>query len=193
MTDSLGNDTVIYFQKVTFPNPNNPPTYNFYETQRIAYQGSQSSNNVLQTINTCYNGSASPCTATTITNTSAPLISRRTQLVAYPDNTANVSEHDQFFNVYGPSEQDDYDYATGAPASSPMRRVITPLSVFNVPLSITICNGSGTSAACSMSASGSSTGTVVAHTTFAYDETAVVAPTATTPPHVSLPNPHANP
>src|SRR5260370_35500492 len=73
-----------------------------------------------------------------------------------------------------------------------MRRVITPLGVFNVPLSITICNGSGTSTACYSSASGSSTGTVVAQTTFAYDETAVVAPTGTTPQHVSLPNPHGN-
>src|SRR5260370_1221616 len=69
-----------------------------------------------------------------------------------------------------------------------MRRVITPLGVFNVPLSITICNGSGTSTACYSSASGSSTGTVVAQTTFAYDETAVVAPTGTTPQHVSLPH-----
>ena len=177
---TAANQTVIQFQGI-------------YETQRQTYQGS-TSGALLQTINTCYNGAASPCTGTAIA-----LITRRTQLVAYPDNTGQVCKHDQFFDTYGlPTEQDDYDYGTGAPASTPLRKVITVFNrnltngIVSMPSSITVCNGAGTSTACT-GPSGSSTGTVVGQTTFAYDETAVVAPTGTSPQHISITGSRGNP
>lgn len=174
-TDPIGNDKVIQFQGI-------------YETQRQTYQGSSTSGQLLQTINTCYNGAASPCTGTAI----AFPITRRTQLIAYPDNTGKVCKHDQFFDTYGlQTEQDDYDYGNGAPAATVMRKVIPVYNhsltngIVSMPSSITICNGTGTSTACT-GPSGSSTGTVVGQTTFAYDETPVVAPTGTSPQHVSI-------
>jgi len=165
-TTPTANQTIIDFQGL-------------YETKRVTYQGS-SSGTLLQTINTCYNGAASPCTTTAVT---LP-ITRRTQLVAYPDNTGKVCEHDQYFNTYGlQTEQDDYDYGTGAPATTPLRKAITVYDtaltngIVSMPNSITICNGSGTSSACT-GPSGSSTGTVVAQTTYAYDQT---TPTTSNP------------
>jgi|SRR5579883_470385 len=186
VVDPQGNNTVAQFQGI-------------YETQRQTYQLISGTQALLQTINTCYNGAASPCTGTAIT---LP-ISRRTQLVAYPDNTGSVCKHDQFFDSYGlQTELDDYDYGSGAPSSSPTRRQITVYNrsltngIVSMPSSTTICNGSGTSTACT-GPSGSPTGTVVAQTIFCYDEAtpsgsttcgAAGSPTATssTPQHVSI-------
>jgi RHS repeat-associated protein len=166
ITDPQGNQTNINFQGI-------------YETLRQVYQGT-TSGTLLQTINTCYNGAASPCTATFVT---LP-ITRRTQLVALPSNTGKVCEHDQYFNVYGlQTEQDDYDYGSGAPASISFRKAIivydTALTnnIVGMPSSVTTCNGTGTSSSCT-GPSGSSTGTVAAQTTYAYDQT---TPTTSNP------------
>lgn len=151
-TTPTANQTIIDFQGL-------------YETKRVTYQGS-SSGQLLQTINTCYNGAASPCTTTSIT----AAITRRTQLIAYPDNSGKVCEHDQFFNTYGlQTEQDDYDYGNGAPASTPLRKIITVYNtaltngIVGMPSSITTTDGGGN---------------IKAQTTFAYDET---TPTTSSP------------
>ena len=161
ITDPQNNQTVIQFQGI-------------YETKRVTYQGSSSGGTLLQTINTCYNGAASPCTTIAIT----PPITRRTQLAAFPDNTGQVCEHDQFFNTYGlQTEQDDYDYGSGAPTLTALRKLTivynTSLTngIVNLPSSITTQDGNGNTKA---------------QTTFAYDETSVVAPTGASPQHVSI-------
>ncbi len=173
-TTPTANQTIIDFQGL-------------YETKRVTYQGS-SSGTLLQTINTCYNGAASPCTGAGI----ALPITHVSQLVAYPDNTGKVCEHDQFFNAYGlQTEQDDYDYGSGAPATTPLRKVITVYNtaltngIVSMPSSMTTCNGTGTSSACT-GPSGSSTGTVVAQITFAYDETTPITSSPVSPQWTSI-------
>src|SRR5437899_3801315 len=82
ITDPQNNQTVIQFQGI-------------YETQRKAYQGSST---LLQTVNTCYNGSAIPCTDIAVT---LP-ITRRT-VILQPDSGTLQSKSDTFFNTYATS------------------------------------------------------------------------------------------
>jgi RHS repeat-associated protein len=180
ITDPANKQTVVQFQGI-------------YETQRQTYDGSVGGT-LLQTINTCYNGAASPCTGAAI----GAQITRITQLVALPDNSGKVCKHDQFFNVYGlQTEQDDYDYGTGAPASTPLRKIITVYNtsltngIVGMPSSITLCNGAGSSSSCT-GPSGSSVGTVVAQTTFAYDEGSITSLSGT-PQHISITGSRGNP
>src|SRR5207245_7194965 len=77
------------------------------EAQRQVYQGSATSGTLMQTTNTCYNGSASPCASTAIT---LP-ITQRTVITILPGLTPLQSEHDDFWNTFGmPTEVDDYDF-----------------------------------------------------------------------------------
>jgi len=180
ITDPASKQMVVQFQGI-------------YETQRQTYDGSVGGT-LLQTMNTCYNGATSPCTGTAI----GTQITRRTQLIALPDNSGKVCKHDQFFNAYGlQTEQDDYDYGTGAPASTPLRKIITAYNtsltngIVDMPSSVTVCNGAGTSSSCT-GPSGSSTGTVVAQTTFAYDEGTITS-LSSTPQHISITGSRGNP
>src|SRR6267143_2869810 len=151
ITDPQNNQTVIQFQGI-------------YETQRKAYQGSQTGT-LLQTVNTCYNGSAIPCTDIAVT---LP-ISRRT-VILQPDSGTLQSKTDTFYNSYGlVTETDEYDFGSGAPPASPTRKtLITYASLGNGivdrPATITVCTASGSSSSCG------GTGTQVAQTTFTYDE-----------------------
>src|SRR5207249_10656447 len=76
-----------------------------------------------------------------------------------------------------PTEQDDYDYGSGAPATAPLRRVLTVYNrsltngIVSMPASITVQDGSGITKG---------------QTVFAYDETSVVVPTGTSPQHISI-------
>src|SRR6266480_3561016 len=187
--DSASNQTIIQFQGI-------------YETQRDVYQGSAPSftsvpipentlqtSNLLQETQTCYNGAAFPCTSTAIN----ARIMRKSQLVALPNNTGRVCKHDYFFDSYGlPVEQDDYDYGAGAPAASPFRKLITVYNrsltnnILDMPSSVTICNGTGSSSSCTTTGgSGSSTGTVVAQTTYNYDQ-GTPSPTSGIAQHASV-------
>ena len=162
VVDPLGNNTVVQFQGI-------------YETQRQVYTGAISSASLLETTNTCYNGSASPCTGTAIT---LP-ISKRTvisQLGAV--GTGLESEKVYSYNTYGlPTEEDDYDFGTtGTAPGGLLRKVITAYDtaltngILDKVSSITIENGSSA---------------LVAQTSFGYDAT---TPTATsgTPQHVAV-------
>jgi RHS repeat-associated protein len=180
-TDPQSNQTTVQFQGI-------------YETARQAYQGS-TSGTLLQTVNTCYNGATSPCTTAAVT---LP-ITRRTQLVALPNNTGKVCEHDQYFNAYGlQTEQDDYDYGTGAPATPALRKIVTVYNtaltngIVSMPSSVTTCNGTGTTSACT-GPSGSSTGTVVAQTTFSYDQTTPTTSNPVSPQWTSISGSRGNP
>jgi RHS repeat-associated protein len=68
VTDPANNQTVIQFQSVRVLDPTlgTEVTYGSFETQRKTYQGSSTSGTLLQTIDTCYNGSSIPCTPTAI-------------------------------------------------------------------------------------------------------------------------------
>ena len=160
-----GNQTAIQFMGL-------------YETQRLIYQGLISAGNLLQTVNTCYNGATSPCTTTAITT---PI----TQRTVTPQFGSGLQcKHVYSYNVKGSmTEQDDYDYASGTPTTVVREMFITYASLNNgissLPSTVTTCTGSGTDSDCN------SSGTKVAQTTYVYDEN---APTATsgTPQHINI-------
>jgi RHS repeat-associated protein len=136
-----------------------------YETQRDVYQGSIAPANLLRTWKTCYNGSAVPCTGTAVT----PPITRRTIIDQYGSNGLQC-KHDYFYNSSGgPTEQDDYDYGSLAPGLL-LRKTTTTYTASGNMQQVNVTNVGGT---------------VVAKTTYNYDETAVVA-TAGTPQHVAV-------
>jgi len=145
--DSAANQTVIQFQGI-------------YETERQTYQGSAGSGTLLQTVNTCYNGAASPCTATAIT---LP-ITQRTVTDQY-GTSGMQSKHNYVYNSVGVlTEQDDYDYNAGPPTSLLRQILVTYASLGNITAfrhAVTVKNGSGAT---------------VAQTNYNYDE---VSPTAT--------------
>jgi RHS repeat-associated protein len=161
ITDPQGNATQIQFQGI-------------YETERKVYQGSSTSGTLLLTTDTCYNGGASPCTATAITQP----ISQRTVITTLPNNLQ--SKHFDSFSAFGmPTESDDYDYGSGAPGALLLKTTITYASLGNIAAFqqvVTVYNGGGTQ---------------IAQTTYNYDET---TPTATSglAQHVAAPSSRGN-
>jgi len=155
VTDPQGNQTVIQFQGI-------------YETQRQAYQGT-TSGTLLETVNTCYNASSSPCTATVI---AAP-ITQRNVIGILPGASNLESEHIYKYNSNGSlTEQDDYDYGSGAPGALLKKTAITLAALVNLSAfrqQVTVTNG---------------TGTIVSQTIYNYDQTSAVV-TSGTPQHVS--------
>lgn len=158
VTDPQGNATVIQFQGI-------------YEAERQAYQGSSSTGTLLQTTNTCYNGSTSPCTATAVT---LP-ITRRTQVIQLPNSAGKQCEHDILYNSYGlVTEVDNYDYGSGG-IGLPIEKTLTTYAslgngIVDRPSSVIVEDAGSVTKA---------------QTTYAYDETSVVA-TSGTPQHVSV-------
>lgn len=151
VSDPAANQTVLQFQGI-------------YETQRQTYQGSSTSGTLLTTTNTCYNASASPCTATAIT---LPMTSRNviTQLGA----SGLFTQHTDNYNSFGlPLSTFDYDYKTALPFTTPLRSVTyTYASLGNITAfkqTTTVKNGAGVT---------------IAQTTYNYDQTAVAATTGT--------------
>jgi len=160
---NCGDQTVIDFQKDT-----GSYTANFFETQRLAYQGT-TTGTLLSTMITCFNasGTITPSTCPT-TAVSSPL-SRVTRFFYLPNSSGRVSETDAnygYISVPGyETEVDSYDYGAGAPPSTPLRKAITAYSAFGSrvqPTSVQIKDGSGN---------------VKASTTYSYDEQ---TPTGTT-------------
>jgi RHS repeat-associated protein len=105
VVDPLGNNTVLQFVG--------------YETQRKIYSGSST---LLETIDTCYNGASSPC----IAGTPATLpIAQRSVVTTIPGPGNLQSRHVDFYNSAGlPVETDDFDYGSGGPQSSPLRKTL---------------------------------------------------------------------
>lgn len=96
-----------------------------YETQRVVNQGSST---VLETVNTCYNGSASPCTGTAV---SLPILSK-TVTTILPGSSNLESKVASTYNIYGQlTEEDDYDFGSGAPASLLRKKLNTIQTVGN--------------------------------------------------------------
>ena len=160
ITDPQNNQTALIFQGL-------------YEVQRKVYQGS-TSGTLLKTVDTCYNGSASPCTTTAVY---LPI----TQLSAITSLPGSSTLKSQIVAMYNSSsgllgEVDQYDYGTGA-VGSLVRKTVTAYNtslgnnIQNRPSSVTIETPSG--------------GTV-AQTTYTYDEAGTLYATSNTPQHVAV-------
>lgn len=181
MTDpsTSNNQTVINFQSVA--SVAGGPT-SFYETERKIYQGS-TSGTLLKTIYTCYNGAASPCNSTAI---SQP-ISQVAVISQWAGTGGLESETNTEYNTYGlVTENDEHAYASGAPGAITRETVTTYAALGNgivsMPASVAVEDGSGN---------------IKAETFYCYDEAtpsgtsscgATGSPTATsgTPQHVAV-------
>ncbi|MDP9266938.1 MAG: hypothetical protein M3P27_01255 [Acidobacteriota bacterium] len=165
-TDPAGNQTVLNFQVVYASSPTQRQD-GFYETQRQTYQGAST---LLQTVNTCYNGAAVPCTTTAIT---LP-IARRTIYNYLPDSAGLQAETDVFYSGLGlVSEIDDYNFGTAAVGPLIRKTLTTYTALGNGivrPTAVTIQDGGGVQKA---------------YRTFGYDQT---TPTSTvgTPQHIAI-------
>jgi hypothetical protein len=166
VTDPGGNQTAINFEEF-----NN----NFYETQRLAYQGTTSGTLLSTSIN-CYNGQSvgtpSACFNTPIT----AQITRVTTFNYLPDQNGVQKETDSTYDRFGLiHEVDDYDYAQGA-VGGLIRKTITNYAtlgngIVDRPSSVVIED---------------SANTPKASTSYGYDESALATPGGTTPQWVSI-------
>jgi RHS repeat-associated protein len=148
----LGDQTVMQFQGI-------------YETQRQVYQGTST---LLETVYTCYNGSASPCTSTAVT---LPIASQAVTNIL-PGSANLQSKVVSSYNTYGQlSEEDDYAYGTGAPGSLLRKKLITIQTVgtYQAIQTAKILDGSGNT---------------LAQTTMTFDQGNVTA-TSGTPQHTN--------
>ena len=170
ITDPANNQTVLDFQKDSNTGTYSvPASYNFFETNRLAYQGSVSPSNLLQTTYSCYNGAALPCTTTSV----ATPIAQKSVITILPGARNLQSKATTFYDSHGNlTEADEYDFGSGAPPSTPTRKTVTAYAsltnnIVNMPSSVIVEDGSNN---------------VKAKTTYAYDESAVAA-TSGTPQH----------
>jgi len=168
---SASDVTVIDFQE---DSNTSVPTYAFYETQRLSYQGS-ASGTLLNTTITCYNGVgvSSPSTCAT-SAVQSPLL-RITVFHQIPNASGVQSETDSGFGPLGlRTSVKDYDYGVGA--VGPLLRTTTTTyatmtnGIQNRPGSVVVRDGSGNA---------------VASTTYNYDS-GTPAPTTGTPQHVPI-------
>jgi RHS repeat-associated protein len=160
---SVGDDTVIDFQRDSATTTAN----NFYETQRVAYQGS-SSGTALQTITSCYNSNTTNCTTTAV---SSP-ISQQNAVASLPSTGSSTvqSERIAIYNSVGvPTEVDDYSFGSGAVGGLLRQTLISYAPLSNITAfrqTVTVKNGAGT---------------ILAQTNYNYDETTPnPAPSGTT-------------
>ncbi len=150
VTDPQGNQTAYNFQGI-------------YQTEQQVYSGSST---LLKTVFTCYNGAAPNCNNTAV---NLP-ITQRAVFTQWPGG--QESETSTLYTGFGSmTEEDDYDYGSGAPSGLLRKTLVTYASLGNNildrPASITVENGSGA---------------IVAQTTIGYDAGTVVA-TSGTPEH----------
>lgn len=169
---SVGNDTVIDFEKDSASTSTN----NFYETQRVAYQGSAPTTPLSTTIN-CYNAPSgttptpSTCPAASV---STPLL-RITAFHYLPNTSGMESETDSTYDNFGLiHEVDSYDYGSGT-VGPRLQKILTNYAtlgngIVDRPSGVTTTDGSGS---------------IKAFTSYSYDGTAVTT-TSGTPQHVSV-------
>ena len=149
------NQTQINFQSASF---------NFYETQRIAYTGAIGTAKLVQ-VDTCYNSATIPCNATAIT---LPIPQRTVQTTLDNNQLASTSTT---YNSFGlPLEVRENDFG-----NSLLRRTVTNYAslggIEDQPSDVTVYDSSGTN--------------MVAKSTFAYDDTSLIA-TSGLPQHVGM-------
>jgi len=167
ITDPASNQTAINFET---------SGTNFYETRRLAYQGSTSGTLLGTTIN-CYNGQNVATPASCYNTPITAQITRVTNFRYIPDASGIQAESDSTYDTFGLiHEVDDYDYGSAA-VGSLIRKTVTAYQggmtngIVDRPSSVTI-EDSGNN--------------VKAYTAYGYDETAVATPSGTTPQWVSV-------
>lgn len=166
---SIGDDTVIDFQA---DSNGTSGTSNTFETQRAAYQGSSSSGTLLRTTTICYNTNTTNCSTTAVNSP----ITQRNVSTTLPGSANLQSQSIYKYNTSGMlTEQDDYDWGSGAVGSLLKKTVITPNTSLGNNItafrqSVVVTNGSGTT---------------VSQTNYNYDETSVTT-TSGTPQHISI-------
>jgi RHS repeat-associated protein len=159
INDPQGNQTVIQFQGI-------------YETQRQVYQGS-TGGTLLQTINTCYNGAASPCTGTAVT---LPIL-QRNAITSVPSTGSSTLQAESAVTYNGngvPTELDNYAFGSGAVGAPLRKTTITYATLGNItafPQQVTVQNGSGAA---------------LAQTVYNYDQTTPAAAPSGTPQLTSV-------
>lgn len=176
VTDPASNQTAISFEK---DSATTPPTNNFYETQRQAYQGTTSGTLMNTTIN-CYN-SNSVGTPTSCYNTPVSSPIRRVTTFKYLPNSqtsqASENETDSTYDTFGLiNEVDEYDDGSNA-VGNLIRKTITAYQggmsngIVDRPSSVTIED------------SGNAIHSV---TSYLYDEGTPATPGGTTPQHLTI-------
>lgn len=138
VTDPKGNQTVV-------------TTQSGFETERQVYQGSVSSNVLLDTVVTCYNGNPSPCTTAANTTAVTPPLTQVTALTQLENSGQNgmvTSASNVSFNSNGlASELDEYDVASGANPGALVRKTTVAYNaslgnIVNRPATVTVFDGS---------------------------------------------------
>ncbi len=161
--DPSQNQTILNFQA---------SGQHIYETKRQSFQGTGT---LLQTVNTCYNGSAPDCSSTAIT---LP-ITRRT---VYPQlNNGLQSKTDIYYGNNGlVTETDEYDFGNQSAGGLLRKQLITYANPGNYisdrVASVTVQDGSGAQ---------------IAQVTNSYDGSAVTATTGV-PQHIVVSGARAN-
>ena len=167
VTDPLTNETIVSFEK---DSSSTNPTNNFFETQRVVKQGS----NTLSTTITCYNGvnvgTPSSCYNTAVTSP----IARATAFHYLPTSSGSQAETDTDYNSNGlMTDVYDYDYATGSVGALLRHTHLTYATLGNGivdrPSSVSTYDGGGN---------------LKANTQYTYDEGSLTASGATQ--HVSI-------
>ncbi len=172
VTDPANEHTTLNFQDY-FQNTATYQARSEYETERQVHD---SSNNLIETVVTCYNGNTSNCNTTAVTTP----INERTSFVQWPDNLE--SETDTHYNNYGlPIEDFEYAYGTNA-VGSLQRQTITSYAslgndIQNRPQTIKVEDGQSN---------------IVSETQYQYDQTAVLQ-TSGTPQHAAISGSRGNP
>ena len=153
-------------------------TYDFYETQRQAYQGSVSTNNLLATIIKCYNNNYASCSTKVV---SSP-ISQTDVYSQLPNGNSRLSE--TLYNNYGlvwDDKEYDYGVATGsAPGTTHLVRETS--TTYNTSLGNGIVNRPA-SVVVSDWTSGSAV--TLGSSSYSYDGT-TPATTSGTPQHIAV-------
>ena len=155
ITDPQGNQTNMNFQGI-------------YETQRQVYQGT-TGGTLLRQWTTCYNGNTTNCNSTAIT---LP-ITQRTVTDQYGTSGLQCKHNFLYNSVGSLTEQDDYDYGSGAPGALLRQTLITFASLGNITAfqqQVTVKDGNGN---------------IKAQTNYNYDETAVTT-TSGIAQHISV-------
>jgi RHS repeat-associated protein len=157
-TDQVsGNQTVLNFQGI-------------YETHRDVYSGSAQAGVKKLSADTCYNGSVTNCTATTVT---LPITSRVVTTTLDNGQTSQTAYgylNTSAINTEQPVSITETDFGSGGPGGL-LRKTLTSYNARTHKTSVTVSNGSGTT---------------IAQTTYGYDETAPAA-TSGVPQHVAAP------
>jgi len=160
---SIGDDTVIDFQK-----DNSSTTVNYYETQRTAYQGSSTSGTLLRTTTICYNTNTTNCSTTAV---SSPITQRNITTSLPGSKNLQSGSIYKYTSSGSLTEQDDYDWGSGAIGSLLKKTAITYATLTNITAfrqQVTVTDGSGT---------------IVSQTNYNYGDT--VTATSGTPQHTT--------